>query len=137
MLRNFHQFQGLSLSYSRPGHFGAIPSICNQRSMAYTVQTVNDRAAGLVSFWSSGCPIIDRWAASFVFNSAVHHMVHEFQFFYWWKDQRFVLMQKKLLSLKNGIGNWEFVNPYSGPSQGLKIRAGACSNVVGIMCPTG
>jgi hypothetical protein len=31
LLRSFHQFQGLSLSYSRPGHFGAIPSICNQR----------------------------------------------------------------------------------------------------------
>ena len=35
LLRNFHQFQGLSLSYSRPGHFGAIPSICNQRSLEH------------------------------------------------------------------------------------------------------
>jgi hypothetical protein len=35
LLRNFHQFQGLSLSYSRPCHFGANPSICNQRSLTY------------------------------------------------------------------------------------------------------
>ena len=37
LLRNVHQFQGLSpilhQTYSRPGHFGAIPSICNQRSL--------------------------------------------------------------------------------------------------------
>ena len=35
LLRIFHQFQVLSLSHSRPGHFGAIPSICNQRSLDY------------------------------------------------------------------------------------------------------
>ena len=34
LLKNFHQFQGLNLSYNRPGHFGAIPSICNQRSLS-------------------------------------------------------------------------------------------------------
>ena len=43
LLRIFHQFHGLSLSYSRPGQFEAIPSICNQRSLDY------------LTYWLRGC----------------------------------------------------------------------------------